>query len=115
MLLIADEDFDNDILRGLLRRHVEVDIVRVQDVGLSGSDDPTILAWAAQEGRVLLTHDVNTMPAHAYERMRTGESIAGVILVPQSISIGNAIEDILIIVMAAVPQEFENQVVYLSL
>jgi predicted nuclease of predicted toxin-antitoxin system len=55
MRLATDENFDNRILRGLLRRRPELDIVRVQDVGLSGWSDAEVLAWAAQEGRVLLT------------------------------------------------------------
>jgi hypothetical protein len=42
--LAADEDFDNDYLRALHRRLPEIDIVRIQDVGLSGCDDPTIMA-----------------------------------------------------------------------
>jgi predicted nuclease of predicted toxin-antitoxin system len=54
--LAADENLNNSIVRGLLRRQPELDIVRIQDVGLSGADDPTVLEWAAQEGRVLLTH-----------------------------------------------------------
>jgi hypothetical protein len=37
----ADENFNADIVRGLRRRLPEVDIVRVQDVGLSGADDPS--------------------------------------------------------------------------
>lgn len=47
--LLADENFNNDIVRGL---------VRVQDVGLSGAGDSTVLEWAAQEGRILLTKEV---------------------------------------------------------
>ena len=52
LLLAADENFNNDIVRGLLRQRPELDIVRVQDVGLSGADDVAVLEWAAQEGRV---------------------------------------------------------------
>ena len=59
--LLADENFDNTIIRGLLRRNSSIDIARVQDVALSGKDDPTVLTWAAQEQRVLLTHDVATI------------------------------------------------------
>jgi predicted nuclease of predicted toxin-antitoxin system len=55
--LLADENFNGSIIRGLLRRQPEMDVVRVQDVGLSGADDRLVLAWAANEGRVLLTHD----------------------------------------------------------
>ena len=67
--LLVDEDFDNDILRGVLRRRPEVDVVRVQDVGLSGKPDSEVLEWAARHGRVLLTHDVSTMKTHAYARV----------------------------------------------
>jgi hypothetical protein len=41
--LAADENFNGDIVRGLLRRNPQVDIVRVQDVGLSGANDPAVL------------------------------------------------------------------------
>ncbi|MFN2270846.1 MAG: DUF5615 family PIN-like protein [Anaerolineae bacterium] len=56
--LLADENLDGNIVRGVLRRVRGVDIVRVQDVGLTGADDPAVLAWAADQGRVLITHDV---------------------------------------------------------
>lgn len=70
---LADENFNNDVLRGVLRRNPELDVVRVQDVGLMGVDDPTILEWAANEERVLLTHDVETMTHYAYERVAAGK------------------------------------------
>lgn len=40
---VTDENFNNHILRGLLLRNPEIDIIRIQDVGLSSADDPTIL------------------------------------------------------------------------
>jgi predicted nuclease of predicted toxin-antitoxin system len=58
---LADENFNNQIVRGVLRQSSGIDIMRVQDVGLSGADDPAVLQWAAQEGRIVLTHDVATM------------------------------------------------------
>lgn len=47
----ADENFNNHIVRGLWRRESRLDIIRIQDVGLSGADDPTVLEWAAHEDR----------------------------------------------------------------
>ena len=73
LALAVDENFNNDIVRGLLRRKSDLNMVRVQDAGLSGSDDPVVLEWAAQQGRVLFTHDASTMTHHAYERARTGK------------------------------------------
>ena len=57
MKFLADENFDNRIVRGLLLRRPNLDIVRVQDLEITGADDPTVLAWAAHAGRILLTHD----------------------------------------------------------
>jgi hypothetical protein len=112
---VADEDFDNRILRGLFRRQTSIDIVRIQDTYLSGKDDPSVLEWAFQEQRVLLTHDVSTMTRHAHERLKAGEQIAGIIEVPQSLLIGIAIEDILTIAECSSAEEFVNQILYLPL
>jgi hypothetical protein len=59
---LADECFDNDIIRGLLRRSPDFDLVRVQDIAeVAGGDDETLLAWAGRNDRVVLTHDLATM------------------------------------------------------
>ncbi len=71
---VADENINNNIVRGLLRRQPELDLVRIQDVGLTSANDPIVLEWAAQEGRVLLTHDVGTITQYAYERIEVGLS-----------------------------------------
>ncbi|NMG19650.1 DUF5615 family PIN-like protein [Brasilonema bromeliae] len=113
--VLADENFDNTIVRGLLRRNLNIDIVRVQDIGLSGQDDPIILAWAAQENRVLLTHDVATITRYAYERLTQGQPMPGVIEVSVDAPIGQVIEDILIIVECSLDGELEGQVQYLPL
>jgi len=113
--LAADENFNNDIVRGLLRRKLELDIVRIQDVGLSGADDPTVLEWAAQEGRVLLTHDVTTITRYAYERVKAGQSMPGVFEVSRAVPVGRAIEDILLLAECSLESEWEGQVRYLPL
>ena len=111
----ADENFNNNIIRGLLRRQSELDIIRVQDVGLRGADDPTVLGWAAQEGRVLLTHDVATITQYAYERMEAGLFMPGVFEVSLDVPIGRAIEDILLVAECSHEGEWEGQVRYLLL
>lgn len=112
---MADEDFDNRVLRGLLRRRSDVEIVRVQDTPLSGADERAILEWAYQQKYILLTHDVSTMTRYAYERIGAGQMIAGIIEVPQSLSIGKAVEDLPTIVACCSTEEFENQIQYLPL
>lgn len=112
---LADEDFDNDIVRGMLRRLPDLDIVRAQDVGLSGTVDPTVLEWAAQEGRVLLTHDVSTMTAHAYARVTSDLPMPGVFAVSQLAPISQVIEDLVLLVECSLPGEWERQVRYVPL
>ena len=113
--LAADENFNNDIVRGLMRRKSDLDIVRIQDIGLSGADDETVLEWAAQEGRILLTHDVSTLTHFAYERVTEGIPMPGVFEINRKVSIGIAIDDILLIAECSLEGEWEKQVCYLPL
>jgi hypothetical protein len=112
---LADEDFNNRIVRGLLRRQPDLDLIRVQNTHLFGAPDAEILEWATQNRRVLLTHDVSTMIHHASERFQRGQQIAGIIEIPQSAPIGLIIEDILLAAAVSAPEEFENRIVYLPL
>ena len=92
--LIVDENFDDDIPRGHVRRLPELEFVVVHDVDLTATPDPIILAWAAGEGRVRLTHDRDTVPSFAYDRVRAGEPMPGVFLVSDRIQKGQAIEEL---------------------
>ena len=112
---LADENFNNQIVRGILRQAPSIDIVRVQDVGLSGVDDPTVLAWAAETGRIVLTHDVATMITFAYQRIQAGLSMPGLFEANRSVPVGLAIEDIILIAECSIEGEWEGQVRFLPL
>jgi len=111
----VDENFNMHIVSGVLRRLPDADIVRVQDAGLTGADDPVVLEWAASEGRVLLTHDANTLTAFAYERVAQGLAIPGVFEVSLKVSISVAIEEIMLLAECSLEAEWEGQVNYLPL
>ena len=113
--LAADENFNNNIVRGLLRRKPDADFVRVQDAGLSGADDPTVLEWAAAEGRLVVSHDVSTLRKHAYDRVAAGQPMPGVFEVGTSLSIGRVIDDLLLIIECSFEDEWDGQVRYLPL
>ena len=102
-------------MRGLRRRNHNIDIVRIQDAGLTSADDPTVLEWAAQAGRVLLTHDVTTITSHAYERLRSGQRMPGVFQVTQTLSVAQAFEELLLIVECSLEGEWEGQIRHLPL
>jgi hypothetical protein len=111
----ADENFNNDILRGLRRRDAEVDVVRVQDAELSGALDPIVLEWAAREDRIVLSHDVSTMVRFAYDRVRAGQPMPGLFEVSRRIPLGQAIEDLLLLTRCSRDGEWQGQVLYLPL
>jgi len=113
--LLSDENFNGDIVRGLLLRQPPLNIVRTQDVGLEGADDPTVLAWAAEHRRILLTYDRATMPDFAYQRILANELMAGVWVVNDRLSVRQAIEEILLLMTCSEQEEWNGVVLYLPL
>jgi predicted nuclease of predicted toxin-antitoxin system len=92
--LLVDEN-NNSIFCDILCQKRDLDIVCAQDVNLSGADDPTIIEWAAQQGRALLTHDASTLMHHAYE---TGKLTPGIFVISQRPPIIVLLKDIIMIV-----------------
>ena len=109
--LASDADVHGAIVRGLRRRLPEVDLVRVQDALPEGTPDKEILAWAASEERVLITNDRNTMVGFAYERAAAGAPLPGLIVTNNDQSIGSAIEDLVMIAAAMLPDEMRSQAI----
>ena len=109
--LAADENFNARILAGLIRRLATVSALTVEQAGLRRADDPQVLEWASREGRVLLSHDAATMPRFAYERVDAGLPTPGLILVPDRMSIGAALDDLLLIVQVMDPEEMRDRVI----
>ena len=100
---------------GLKRAAPDVDVFRVQDTVHYRDADDVVLAFAVAESRILLTHDVNTMNKFAYDRVKAGLSMPGVLHVPAEMPLGQAIEELAIIVLASEASEWENQVNHLPL
>lgn len=67
---LADQNFRQAIVEGLLRLRPEMDLQLVKDVGLIHHSDPEILASCKEQGRLLLTHDKRTMPRHLDDFLR---------------------------------------------
>jgi hypothetical protein len=112
---VADENLNGAIVRGLLRRKPELDLVRVQDVGLSGISDTDLLVWAAGERRVILTHDITTLRQFAEDRIRAGATMFGLIEVGDGLSIRNVIEDLLLIAECGQEDEWVSRILFLPL
>jgi len=96
--LLSDENFNGDIVRGLFLRQPDLDLLRVQDVGLRKVDDPAILDWAASNGRILLTHDRATMPDFAYERVSQGQQMSGLFVINDRMPVRQVIDELLLLI-----------------
>ena len=79
------------------------------------ADDPTVLEWTAQTGRILLTHDVTTLTKYAYERIKSGLVMPGVFEISRVVPLNRAIEDILLLAECSFEGEWEGQIYYLPL
>ncbi len=116
MRFLADENFNNRILTGLLITLPDLDVIRVQDTEIYEAPDPVVLEWAAKEGRILLTHDVQTVPGYATSRVKSGLPMPGVVVVAQDVlSYGKVIEELAIIIGAGKLDDFENQVKFVPI
>jgi len=108
---LADENFNGTIVRGVRRGSPELDILTVHEAALTGTPDPELLGWAASQGRLLLTHDVKTMPRFINDRVEAGLPMPGVVEVPMIYPIRQVIEDIVPLYKCSDDGEWEGQIV----
>ncbi|MCY2972741.1 MAG: DUF5615 family PIN-like protein [Planctomycetota bacterium] len=92
---LVDQNFNAHIVDGLTRRNSLIELIHVRDIGLAAADDTVVLERAAIQGLVLLTHDRQTIPSFAYQRIVAGLPMPGVFLVRDDMPIAKAIEQIL--------------------
>ena len=112
---LSDENFNGDIVRGLLLRYPDLDLVRVQDVGLQEMSDPAILEWASLNQRIILTHDRATMPDFAYQRLVEGELMSGLFVINDRMATRQAIDELILVITCSELSEWEGKVLYFPL
>lgn len=111
----SDENFNNVIVRSLQNRIPELDLVRLQDTEIAGGDDDKVLAWTASEGRVLLTHDLRTIPRHFYARVKNSTPVPGVFVIPNDLSATQVANDLELLVKGSLLDEWNGKIIYLPL
>ena len=107
---LADADLNEGIVAGCLRREPTMDFLYANEMNLVGVPDPEVLALAAEQDRILVSHDFQTMPRHFGDFLQAGGSSPGVLVVPQSLPIGEAIEELVLIWGASDAEEWENRI-----
>ena len=111
---LADANFNQKIVAGLLLRESQIDFELPQNVIPEKMEDPEVLELGAARGRVIVTHDVRTMPDH-FSDFVADHLCPGMILVPKKMPIGAAIEELLLIWQVSEAEEWTNQMQRLPL
>ena len=112
---LADHDLNEHIIDAVQRREPALEFVRSRDVGLRDRSDAEVLAYAAQHGFIVVSHDVNTMTAAAYAMLDAGSAMTGILMVQQSKPIGPVIDSLILIWSASEAEEWIGQVRFLPL
>ena len=112
---LTDEDFNGHIVAGLRRLLPAIDLATADEAGTRGLPDPAVLAFAATQGRVLVSHDLRTMRGHFDTFVAGGQESPGLALIAQSLPIQRAIEALLLLWEASLPAEWRNRRIHLPL
>jgi len=112
---LAEHDFNDHIVRGVLRNEPALEFLRVRELGMEKSSDKEILGYARAQELIVVSHDVNTMAAEAHGRLERGETIQGLFLVHQRTGVAQIIEELVLIWAASEAKEWTNQVWFLTL
>ena len=108
----ADADLRVPIIKGLKRREPTIDFATAHEAGFAGLDDQAVLALAASRGRLLVSHDVSTIPK-AFSRFIQEHRSPGVILISQELSYREAIEGLLRVWSVTETEDWENVLSFL--
>jgi predicted nuclease of predicted toxin-antitoxin system len=110
---LTNHDFNENIPRGVERLEANVEFLRLREIGFEEKSDPEILEYASQNGWIVLSHDVNTMSAAAFSRIKNRQPMCGLLLAHQTSHLGPIIDNLLLIWSASELEEWHDRVFFL--
>jgi predicted nuclease of predicted toxin-antitoxin system len=116
---LLDADLPAALYRDLKRRKRTLDVVRVQQLGLTNADDPAILSVAAESERIVVSRDKSTMRGFAADRVQAGERMPGLLLVRpgfctrQGGGLRMVIDELLLIAECSDAEEWNNLIQFI--
>lgn len=105
----ADADLDEDIIWGVKRAEPMIDFQTADEAGIRGLPDSLVLAAAANENRILISHDRRTMPHHFADFIQK-QSSPGIFLISQGARMSKLIDDIVLIWFASKPEDWIDMI-----
>lgn len=105
----ADADLNQVIVKATLRLEPSIDFQTASAAYLAGLEDSAVLGVAAQQDRILVTHDRKTMPHH-FGRFILAENSPGVLIVSQRLPVSQVAEELFLIWLASEPEDWVNRI-----
>jgi hypothetical protein len=105
----ADNDLDQRILVATLRLEPAIDFKSAAEAGLHGVPDESVLSVAADEGRVLVSHDCRTMPAF-FSSFVSDRNSPGLIIVSRKLAVARAADWLHLLWSASEAEEYINTI-----
>ena len=110
MKFITDENISRQFVNALRRHISDVDVVRVQDVGLQSAADEVILDWAYQEERIVITQDRATIPLLVAQNLANNLPVPKVLIVRRHAQMRDVIEMIELILYYSIAADWQHPV-----
>ena len=114
---LLDEHVAFSLRDGLRRREPEIIVRRIGEPRAPGFGtlDPEIFIWCEENQFSLVTNDHASMPVHFRDHLSAGRHLPGLFILSERLSIGETIEELLLIWEEASFDEFTDRVNYLPI
>ncbi|NTV62831.1 MAG: DUF5615 family PIN-like protein [Oscillochloris sp.] len=117
MRYLLDEHIDPVLRREILRAAPDLEVWIIGDPGAParGTLDPDILIWCEENGFCLVTNNRKSMPRHLADHVSLGHHMPGILVVNLAMTMGQMIDELVLIAGVAADDEFRDLILYLPL
>jgi Domain of unknown function (DUF5615) len=114
---LMDENVIPTYAKQIRRRRPDLVIWTVGDIGAPGLGtlDPEILIWCEEYDFILVTNNRKSMPGHLRDHIAFDRHIPGIFLLNLNMSIGQNIDELLLIADGSLDGEYQDQIIHLPL
>ncbi|MEM8639650.1 MAG: DUF5615 family PIN-like protein [Cyanobacteria bacterium P01_G01_bin.54] len=114
---LIDENVDPIYTQQLRRSEVDILVMAVGDLTAPkrGTLDPEILNWCEAQGYILATNNRKSMPVHLMDHLNAGHHIPGIFILNPKLSVGENLEQLLLIAEASFDDEYQDRIEFLPL
>ncbi|MBD1807813.1 DUF5615 family PIN-like protein [Microcoleus sp. FACHB-SPT15] len=114
---LLDENVDLIYQSQLQRRSPNVVVWAVGNPGTPPKStlDPEILCWCEEYNCVLVTNNRKSMPVHLTDHIAEGRHVPGILILNPDLSIGQTLDELILIAEASFDDEYQDRIVHLPL